>query len=71
MFFNYGSTVYKLAKLCKKINPNIVVYSKLDMGQGGFLHFSPNRNFTNLRSRFEAYKSRCIDFFYCRNKRVL
>ena len=68
MFFNYGSTVYKLAKLCKKINPNITVYSKLDMGQGGFSHFSPNRNFTNLRSRFEAFKSRCIDFFTVETK---
>ncbi len=68
MFFNYGSTVYKLAKLCKKINPNIAVYSKLDMGQGGFLHFSPNRNFTNLRSRFEAFKSRYIDFFTVETK---
>lgn len=68
MFFNYGSTVYKLAKLCKKINPNITVYSKLDMGQGGFSHFSPNRNFTNLRSRFEAFKSRYIDFFTVETK---
>lgn len=68
MFFNYGSTVYKLAKLCKKINPNIAVYSKLDMGQGGFLHFSPNRNFINLRSRFEAFKSRYIDFFTVETK---
>lgn len=69
MFFNYGSTVYKLAKLCKKINPNITVYSKLDMGQGGFSHFSPNRNFTNLRSRFEAFKSRYIDFFTVETKK--
>ena len=68
MFFNYGSTVYKLAKLCKKINPNITVYSKLDMGQGGFSHFSPKRNFSNLRSRFEAFKSRYIDFFTVETK---
>jgi len=68
IFFNYGSTVYKLAKLCKKINPNITIYSKLDMGQGGFSHFSPKRNFSNLRSRLEAFKSRYIDFFTVETK---
>ena len=68
IFFNYGSTVYKLAKLCKKINPNITVYSKLDMGQGGFSHFSPKRNFSNLRSRLEVFKSRYIDFFTVETK---
>ncbi len=39
MFFNYGSTVWKLAKYCKQLKPDIVVYSKLDMGIGGFEHF--------------------------------
>ncbi len=68
IFFNYGNTTYKLAKLCKKINPNITVYSKLDMGQGGFSHFSPKRNFSNLRSRLEFFKSRYIDFFTVETK---
>lgn len=63
IFFNYGSTVYKLAKYCKKINPNIIVYSKLDMGKGGFYHFSPNRMFFKARNCLEKYKSKHVDFF--------
>lgn len=68
IFFNYGNTTYKLAKLCKKINPKIVVYVKLDMGKGGYVHFSPNRNFSYLRSVLEAFKSRYIDFFTVETK---
>lgn len=68
IFFNYGNTTYKLAKLCKKINPKIVVYVKLDMGKGGYAHFAPNRNFSFWRSRFEAFKSRWIDFFTVETK---
>lgn len=34
MFFNYGSTVWQLSRYCKKLKPNIIVYSKLDMGNG-------------------------------------
>lgn len=68
IFFNYGNTTYKLAKLCKKINPKIVVYVKLDMGKGGYAHFAPNRNFSFWRSRFEAFKSRYIDFFTVETK---
>lgn len=68
IFFNYGNTTYKLAKLCKQINPRIVVYVKLDMGRGGYVHFSPNRNFSYLRSVFEAFKSRYIDFFTVETK---
>ena len=63
IFFNYGNTIYKLAKLCKQVNPKVVVYVKLDMGKGGYAHFSPNRDFFFLRSYFEAFKSRYIDFF--------
>ena len=68
IFFNYGNTTYKLAKLCKKINPKIVVYVKLDMGKGGYAHFAPNRDFSFWRSRFEAFKSRWIDFFTVETK---
>lgn len=68
IFFNYGNTTYKLAKLCKKINPKIVVYVKLDMGRGGYAHFAPNRAFSFWRSRFEAFKSRWIDFFTVETK---
>ncbi len=65
MFFNYGSVIWKLAKLCKKINPNVVVYSKLDMGIGGFTHFHNNK-FGNW---FEKTKSRYVDFFTVETKR--
>lgn len=68
IFFNYGNTTYKLAKLCKQINPKIVVYVKLDMGRGGYAHFSPNRHFAFLRSRLEMFKSRYIDFFTVETK---
>lgn len=68
IFFNYGNTTYKLANLCKQINPKIVVYVKLDMGRGGYAHFSPSREFSFLRSRFEAFKSRNIDFFTVETK---
>ena len=43
MLFNYGSTNWKLARLAMKINPNIIVYCKLDMGIGGFSHFVNHR----------------------------
>lgn len=43
MLFNYGSTNWKLARLARKINPNIIVYCKLDMGIGGFSHFVNHR----------------------------
>lgn len=68
IFFNYGNTTYKLANLCKQINPKIVVYVKLDMGRGGYAHFSPSREFSFLRSRFEAFKSRNVDFFTVETK---
>lgn len=68
IFFNYGNTTYKLANLCKQINPKIVVYVKLDMGKGGYAHFAPNRDFSFLRSRFEAFKSRNVDFFTVETK---
>jgi glycosyltransferase, group 1 family protein len=68
IFFNYGNTTYKLAEKCKQINPKIVVYVKLDMGRGGYAHFSPSRAFSFLRSRFEAFKSRNVDFFTVETK---
>lgn len=68
IFFNYGNTTYKLAEECKQINPKIVVYVKLDMGRGGYAHFSPSRAFSFLRSRCEAFKSRNVDFFTVETK---
>ena len=63
MLATYGSTPWKLAKYCKKIKPNIKVYCKLDMNEGGFLHFSSHRKCSWFRDRWEAYKSKYVDFF--------
>lgn len=68
MFFNYGSTIWKLAKLCKKINPSIIVYSKLDMGIGGFSHFCNNKMGISIKNWFEKIKSRYVDFFTVETK---
>lgn len=63
MFYNYGSTIWKLARLCKKINPNITIYSKLDMSNGGFSHFCGNKSFMGIRNYAEKIKSRYVDVF--------
>lgn len=68
MFFNYGSVIWKLAKLCKKVNPNVVVYSKLDMGVGGFVHFCNNKFGSSVKNWFEKVKSRYVDFFTVETK---
>lgn len=68
MFFNYGSVIWKLAKLCKKVNPNVVVYSKLDMGIGGFVHFCNNKFGSSVKNWFEKVKSRYVDFFTVETK---
>lgn len=68
MFFNYGSTVWRLARLCKQVNPHIVVYSKLDMGLGGFSHFHKQGILANLKNRFERIKSQYVDFFTVETK---
>lgn len=61
--FNYGSTNYKLARLCKKYNPNIKVYCKLDMSDGGYSHFYENSIVRKIKNRFERIKSRYVDLF--------
>ena len=63
MFYNYGSTIWKLARLCKKINPNVTIYSKLDMSNGGFSHFCGNKSFMGIRNYAEKIKSRYVDVF--------
>lgn len=68
MLFHYGSTAWKLARLCKKYNPNVVVYIKLDMGIGGFNHFCNNGPFQNLKNWFEKLKSACVDVFTVETK---
>lgn len=68
MLFHYGSTAWKLARLCKKHNPNIVVYVKLDMGIGGFNHFCNNGPFQNLKNWFEKLKSLYVDIFTVETK---
>lgn len=68
MLFHYGSTAWKLAKLCKKYNPNVVVYIKLDMGIGGFNHFCNNSPFQNLKNWFEKIKSSYVDVFTVETK---
>ena len=68
MLFHYGSTAWKLAKLCKKYNPNVVVYIKLDMGIGGFNHFCNNGPFQNLKNWFEKFKSSYVDIFTVETK---
>lgn len=68
MFFNYGSTIWKLARLCKQVNPHVIVYSKLDMGLGGFSHFHKKGILANLKNRFERLKSPYVDFFTVETK---
>ena len=68
MLFHYGSTAWKLAKLCKKYNSNVVVYIKLDMGIGGFNHFCNNGPFQNLKNLFENLKSSYVDIFTVETK---
>ena len=68
MLFHYGSTAWKLAKLCKKYNPNVVVYIKLDMGIGGFNHFCNNGLFQTIKNWFEKIKSSYVDVFTVETK---
>lgn len=68
MLFNYGSTVWKVARLAKKYNPNIIVYSKLDMGKGGYQHFCNTKITTLVKNYFEKIKSRYVDFFSVETK---
>ena len=68
MLFHYGSTAWKLAKLCKKYNPNVVVYIKLDMGIGGFNHFCNNGPLQSIKNWFEKIKSSYVDIFTVETK---
>lgn len=68
MLFHYGSTAWKLAKLCKKYNPNVVVYIKLDMGIGGFNHFCNDGPLQSIKNWFEKIKSSYVDIFTVETK---
>lgn len=68
MFFNYGSTIWKLARLAKKVNSQIIVYSKLDMGIGGYSHFVNNKLGITFKNQFEKLKSSYVDWFTVETK---
>lgn len=63
MFFNYGSTNYKLAAYCKNYNPNVKVYCKLDMGDGGYTHFYETSISRKIKNHIERFKSKYVDLF--------
>ena len=67
MLFNYGGNTYKLANWAKKINPNIFVWCKLDMSEGGFSHFYDGTNLRKIKNIAEIWKSRNIDMFTVEN----
>lgn len=66
-FFNYGGATYKLALYAKKVNPKIIVYNKLDMGEGGFSHFYDGSFIRKIHLLPEYWKSRGIDLFTVEN----
>lgn len=66
-FFYYGGATYSLARLAKKINPKIKVYSKLDMSEDGFSHFYDGTFFRKLKTINELWKSRKVDLFTVEN----
>ena len=61
--FNYGSTNYKLAWLCKKYNPNIKIWCKLDMSDGGYSHFYEDSFARKVKNYVERIKSKYVDLF--------
>ena len=63
MLFNYGGNTYKLADYIKKVNPNIFVWSKLDMSKGGFSHFYDGTRIRKIKNYVELWKSRNVDLF--------
>lgn len=68
MFFNYGHVNWRFAKLCKKYNPHIKVYCKLDMSESGFRHFCDGSLLRPLKNLWEKYQSRYVDFFTVETK---
>lgn len=67
MLFNYGHSTYRTADFIKKYNKNVVVYSKLDMSDGGFKHFYDGTLLRKIKNINEVFKSRNVDFFTVEN----
>ena len=68
MLFNYGTSTYRTANYVKRINPDIKVWSKLDMSEGGFSHFYDGTLLRRVKCSIERFKSRNIDLFTVENK---
>ncbi|EJO22859.1 glycosyltransferase, group 1 family protein [Selenomonas sp. FOBRC6] len=68
MFSNYGGASYALARLAKRLNPAIRVYSKLDMNEDGFSHFYDGTFLRKLKVIPEYWKSAAIDLFTVENR---
>ena len=67
MFSNYGGASYTLARMAKRRNPGIRVYSKLDMNENGFAHFYDGTLLRKLKVIPEYWKSAAIDLFTVEN----
>lgn len=68
MFSNYGGASYSLARMAKRLNPAIRVYSKLDMNEDGFSHFYDGTLLRKLKVIPEYWKSAAIDLFTVENR---
>lgn len=62
-FYNYGTNLYKYSYYCKKYNPSIIIWSKLDMGMGGYMHFYEDNFLRKIKNCFERFKSQYVDLF--------
>lgn len=62
-FYNYGGHIWEWAYYCKKYNPKIIVWSKLDMGMGGYRHFREDNFLRKIKNYFEKFKSQYVDLF--------
>lgn len=62
-FYNYGTSTYKYAYHCKKYNSRIIIWSKLDMGMGGYRHFREDNFLRKIKNYFERFKSQYVDLF--------
>lgn len=68
MLFNYGTSTYRTANYAKKINPNLKIWCKLDMSEGGFSHFYDGTISRKIKSMVERIKGHNIDLYTVENK---
>lgn len=68
MLFNYGTATYRTANYAKKINPNLKIWCKLDMSEGGFSHFYDGTISRKIKSMVERIKGYNIDLYTVENK---